>query len=150
MKFKQFREYVSLYGADWERWPSQLRAEAQSAVSEQNDFAELWSKEIQIQDHLQARRSLSPSPDLSERIIRAARSLPQIDEKSSSAISLLQSWRDLFRPRWALAFSFLLMLGFVSGYLLRFDSISYDSESELASLLNDQEKILWATNSSQP
>lgn len=150
MKLKQFGEYVSLYGADWERWPSQLRAEAQTAVSEQKDFAELWSKEIQIQDHLQVGRSIAPSPDFSERIIRAARSLPQIDEKSSSAIPRLQSWRDLFRPRWALAFSFLLMLGFVSGYLLRFDSISNNSESELASLLYNQEKILWATNSNQP
>lgn len=73
---KQFEHYLMLYGTDLDQWPETLRMGALCAVSSDPAFDALIIRHQYFEEMLLANDvAEAPSPDFSDRILRAARSL---------------------------------------------------------------------------
>ena len=64
----RFRALLSAYGADFARWPEDLRAPAQAFLATSNEAALWLAEERRLDQLLDAAPELSPSPALHRRV----------------------------------------------------------------------------------
>ncbi|MFO1462638.1 MAG: hypothetical protein U1F66_02600 [bacterium] len=138
MTQQEFQKYLQLYGADWKDWPEALRAAGKQAAAL---FPQLWEEERRFETMLRQAETIPAPGGLAERILKASRGLPQAE---AASVQGLRDWlQSLWQPKPALALVSLLVIGFVAGFWLRGDLSTKGGSQELASLLYNEEQVLW-------
>lgn len=99
------------------------------------------------EEFLKLRKIEPPDPDLAKRITAEAAHLPQIIQDRLPKNTLGTWLRELWSPKPAFALACLLIIGFTVGFFTNPNSENGSQDTELASLLYNDEEILWVTNS---
>ena len=147
MKREEFQKYLDLYGSDLETWPGEIRDLAQQSLTQSQEFQGLLAEAKNLDDFLQLEKVPDPSPQLAERIVGATRGLSQERLSESEKLTLGDWFRSLWRPQAAFSLALILAVGFGIGYFANLNNQTASSGTELASLLYNDEAILWETNS---
>lgn len=138
MDKQEFMDYLSIYGADLEKWPDGLRDDARAALSSSQKLREALQEEKLFEQALNMRGFENPSPDLADRIIDAAQ--PKRAHNRKSFFDLLGSvFAAIPLPRPALALPLLLILGIAAGYLYSDYADTDTNGTQLAQLLYYEE-----------
>lgn len=134
MKVNDFKEALTLYGADAASWPEELGSEALSLLeaggSLSDELKELIEAEEDFEALLAERTFEEPGEFLAQRIIAHAEdSIPDKEPGGNFAAFFM----DLLTPKAAIALAFTLVIGFMVGYMDRpgrFDSFYYQEMTE--------------------
>ena len=112
---------MSVYGADLDKWPRELRSEAEKSIQASSELAELLRAEKELESALMERTFEESSPGLSYRIISRALGQQGKNQEKEKQKSLLGSIKELFTafplPSPAIALPVILVIGIVAGYL---------------------------------
>jgi len=97
----------------------------------------------QLETLLKAQAAIPPREGLAERIIAASLKVTPVTAEEPAESGFSEWLRGLWRPRPAFALASLLVLGFIAGFWLRGDLSTSGTSPELASLLYNEENVLW-------
>jgi len=152
MKPKEFEKYLACFGSDLNRWPQEIRPQAQTALQGSAQLQSLWAEAKALDELLPLDTSLPPSENFEESIITLARNTPQDSNRFQPKLVFSQWIQKIWQPLPALALTGCLVLGIVTGFLARTpmevsSGASVDNGTEWANLLYDEEVLLWDENS---
>lgn len=131
MKPETFDECLNLYGADLERWPPPLRAQALMALQDSPPLQQRLEEERGFEDLLSSAQAPPPPGDFARRILAAA--------EDTTQKGLRSRWAELFSFKPAFALACLLLLGFMLGIWAGTRETRNAASTDLASLYNDGE-----------
>lgn len=147
MNLDEFKKYLAIYGADLESWPEEIKERAKDALQTSIELKDLLEAERHFERMLQQRKMEEPSSDLAQRIITAAGSQGRETSERPERLSFGEWLAGLWSPKPAFALAIILILGFGIGYVSNLSLQNGTQETDLASLLYNDEGILWVTNS---
>jgi len=147
MKREEFQKYLDLYGSQFKNWPDEIRDLAEKSLTDSPEFQALLAQAKELESFLKLEEVPEPSPQLVERIVGATRGLVQEELPESEKFTLGDWFRSLWRPQAVVSLAMILVVGFGIGYFANLNNQSASSGTELASLLYNDEAILWETNS---
>ena len=135
MKEKEFEHYMMLHGTDIDQWPEPLQADALCAASS-SAIEELIIRHQYFEEMLLAHDTIIPaSNNLSERILRAARS-----SERNSNFSIMDWLGSLFAdfslPQPAYVATLVVLLGLTLG-VSNFDLPATSSAPEQPAIIDD-------------
>lgn len=89
MDRERFTELLDAYGADFRRWPAELRADAAAFAAQDAEAAALMADARKLDAMLDAREDAVPSPDLADRILAFAPRVvrPAFDRRALLALA---------------------------------------------------------------
>lgn len=140
MNTKQFQYYLDLYGSDWQQWPESLREAAQSAASKHPELIEAAQK---LESLMKDADDIPAREGMAERIIAASLRTAPSKTREDASIGLKDWLKNLLHFKPAFALATLLVVGFIGGFWLRGDLSSQGTNDDLASLLYNEEQVLW-------
>ncbi len=147
MKAKKFQKYLDCYGTDLKQWPISLQKQARSALAESSELQSLLTEAQSLENLLRSDATSAPVRDWIDQIVSQARRTPQ-NQNQSRTIEFLSQWlQKLKQPIPALALMGCLIAGILTGFLTSDQVDTSNPGTEWASLLYDEEVLLWDESS---
>lgn len=115
ISMEEFKKNLNLFGADFARWPEDIRDTAREMVNASDELRNLVEEERRFEEKLNLRQFEEPAPGFQERIIASAKNSAAF--KSGSLASYLRDmFRSFYLPSPAFSLAMMLVIGIMIGY----------------------------------
>lgn len=115
ISMEEFKKNLNIYGADFGRWPEDMRDKAREMVNASDEIHKLVEEERRFEEKLNMRQFEEPAAGFQERIIASAKNSAAF--KSGSLSSYLRDiFRSFYLPSPALSLAMMLVIGIMIGY----------------------------------